>query len=72
MPSGQLQGGRTLADLIMEKLDAQNEEKQAKAGKSDEGQCVSASVTNKFSSLPSEVREPPPGYNPKIVEVYTK
>lgn len=32
MPSGQLEGGRTLADLIMEKIEAQNEQKEARAG----------------------------------------
>lgn len=51
MPQGQLEGGRTLADLIMEKIDAQEGEKEARA---------------------AVVREPPPGYNPKIIEVYTK
>ncbi|ORY92443.1 Bystin-domain-containing protein [Leucosporidium creatinivorum] len=50
LPQGQLEGGRTLADLIMEKIDAQE------AGPAE----------------PAPVREPPPGYNPKIVEVYTK
>ncbi|KAM0787473.1 hypothetical protein ACM66B_003549 [Microbotryomycetes sp. NB124-2] len=49
VPPGELQGGKTLADLIMEKIQAQEA----------------------TESRPAP-REPPPGYNPKIVEVYTK
>ncbi|GAA5884159.1 hypothetical protein JCM16303_005947 [Sporobolomyces ruberrimus] len=52
VPQGQLQPGRTLADLIMEKI-----------GQADEG----------GKGKEPEVRsEPPPGFNPKVVEVYTK
>ncbi|CEQ40318.1 SPOSA6832_01914, partial [Sporobolomyces salmonicolor] len=51
LPQGQLQPGRTLADLIMEKIG------QAEDGKGKE---------------PEVSREPPPGFNPKVVEVYTK
>ncbi|BGP15620.1 hypothetical protein JCM10213_004140 [Rhodosporidiobolus nylandii] len=50
VPQGQLEPGRTLADLIMEKI-GQSETK----GKE-----------------PEVHREPPPGFNPKVVEVYTK
>ncbi|SCZ93323.1 BZ3500_MvSof-1268-A1-R1_Chr6-2g08608 [Microbotryum saponariae] len=51
MPQGRLAGGRTLADLIMEKIEQQENDKTA---------------------VPVAAAEPPPGYNPKIVEVYTK
>ncbi|GAA5845439.1 hypothetical protein JCM3766R1_006554 [Sporobolomyces carnicolor] len=52
VPQGQLQPGRTLADLIMEKI-----------GQAEEG----------GKGKEPEVRsEPPPGFNPKVVEVYTK
>ncbi|SCV67526.1 BQ2448_5137 [Microbotryum intermedium] len=51
MPRGQLAGGRTLADLIMEKIEQQENDKTA---------------------VPVAAPEPPPGYNSKIVEVYTK
>ncbi|GAA5917388.1 hypothetical protein JCM6882_000841 [Rhodosporidiobolus microsporus] len=51
VPQGQLEPGRTLADLIMEKI-GQSESSKGKA--------------------PEVVREPPPGFNPKVVEVYTK
>ncbi|KAI5480466.1 bystin [Pseudohyphozyma bogoriensis] len=52
MPAGQLQEGRTLADLIMEKIDRQEE-------------------ATKPDAVPVRM-EPPPGFNPKVVEVYTK
>ncbi|GAA5845091.1 hypothetical protein JCM11251_000006 [Rhodosporidiobolus azoricus] len=51
VPQGQLEPGRTLADLIMEKIG------QAETPKGKE---------------PEAPREPPPGFNPKVVEVYTK
>ncbi|GAA6020889.1 hypothetical protein JCM10207_003178 [Rhodosporidiobolus poonsookiae] len=51
VPQGQLEPGRTLADLIMEKI-GQSEQPKGKE--------------------PAVVREPPPGFNPKVVEVYTK
>ncbi|GAA6022416.1 hypothetical protein JCM11491_001584 [Sporobolomyces phaffii] len=52
VPQGQLQPGRTLADLIMEKI-----------GQAEDG----------GKGKEPEVRsEPPPGFNPKVVEVYTK
>ncbi|GAA5821753.1 hypothetical protein JCM3770_003162 [Rhodotorula araucariae] len=52
VPQGHLEPGRTLADLIMEKIGQQEQQ-----GKGKE---------------PEVVREPPPGFNPKVVEVYTK
>ncbi|GAA5855699.1 hypothetical protein JCM9279_003306 [Rhodotorula babjevae] len=52
VPTGQLEPGRTLADLIMEKIGQQEQ-----AGKGKE---------------PEVVREAPSGFNPKVVEVYTK
>ncbi|GAA5855327.1 hypothetical protein JCM8547_009036 [Rhodosporidiobolus lusitaniae] len=51
VPQGQLEPGRTLADLIMEKI-GQAEEPKGKE--------------------PVAPREPPPGFNPKVIEVYTK
>ncbi|GAA5983053.1 hypothetical protein JCM11641_004709 [Rhodosporidiobolus odoratus] len=51
VPQGQLESGRTLADLIMEKI-GQSEQPKGKE--------------------PQVAREPPPGFNPKVVEVYTK
>ncbi|KAK4048388.1 snoRNA-binding rRNA-processing protein [Microbotryomycetes sp. JL221] len=50
VPQGELQDGKTLADLIMEKIQAQEQSTHERP-------------------VP---REPPPGYNPKIVEVYSK
>ncbi|GJN89032.1 hypothetical protein Rhopal_002006-T1 [Rhodotorula paludigena] len=52
VPQGQLEPGRTLADLIMEKIGQQ--EQQTK------GKELEVS------------REPPPGFNPKVIDVYSK
>lgn len=72
MPAGQLGGGQTLADLIMQKIDEQEEGKETP-------QCewsshIGATWNRRGADAcePSARREPPPGFNPKIAEVYTK
>lgn len=71
MPQGELRGGQTLADLIMQKIDEQEDTKDMPIGASR-----SPRIDGPFARLtahPSTAApQPPPGFNPKIVEVYTK
>lgn len=77
VPQGQLQPGRTLADLIMEKI---GQAEDGGKGKEPGEFSMKLNFVQKHGLIfdfpfliPAEVRsEPPPGFNPKVVEVYTK
>lgn len=68
MPQGQLEAGDTLADLIMRKIADQE------AGKEQPEGLYSLPIDYRLLTwFSSSARPgPPPGFNPKILEVYTK